>query len=691
VTAAPESRSPRGVLRHAGLLVWIAFFLVPRATGGIVNGIPAGPIEAAALLAIAWLAARRRRLSGAAGVAVALVASLAIALSVPDRGGFEARYYATTDATGAFERSTEFRDRPFTRIDRSLHFEPDRAEFPLAFFNDLGRFNFYQPHEPKREQMAFSASWDGHWYVETDASPRELYLDAPRASAHILLDGVPVVSAAPLDDAHFAVVRPERGWHTLQVRLVSPEGSPRRLSAGERVGDRRLPFASPDVSSARAEAWQLAAAPVARTVATAIDGAVLAWLGVLLVLGTRDAWRAIIAQRPSWTLSGDVLTLLALGAFVEALVFATPWTWRMMTLVGGDDTLTYESYARQIQLDSLLLAHGGGEPFFYQVLYPYALAAMHAVFGESMFGPMLIQRLLLALLAWSIVRIARSIGGRDASWAAVIGGAAFAYGLMAPISAKLLNESFFVPLLAAWVAATLDASASPSWPSIVRAGLLGGVTTLTRSTALPAWIIAAALCWWAWRAVPRRAQLVAAMIACSCVVMSFIGVRNWIVVHDVILMPGELPVTLYGGNEPPPGLSIAEEPQRAIYNWLGLHPFTRQVVEYAITAPAPFFGNLTNKALFALGYFDLYAPGWGYSIGLLAISISSVAGLVIVRRYPAAPVWVALFPALVALTQYLAVVIVYPKGMRLILPFHALMMPYASVALNAVWRRVLRA
>jgi hypothetical protein len=169
-----------------------------------------------------------------------------------------------------------------------------------------------------------------------------------------------------------------------------------------------------------------------------------------------------------------------------------------------------------------------------------------------------------------------------------------------------------------------------------------------------------------------------------------IAIRNWVVLHELILMPGELPVTLYGGNEPPPGVTVAEQPQRAMYDWLGLHPLTRRVVEYALVAPQPFLQNLLNKALFALGYFDLYAPGWGYSVGLLVIAVASIAGLLLTIRHPSAPLVVVLMPALIALTQYVAVVMVYPKGMRLILPFHALMVPYAAVAANALWRRVLR-
>jgi hypothetical protein len=684
VTVAPD-RFVFG--RFISALVWIAFIVIPRPSSGLVNGVPIGPVEAAALVAIGWLFVRRAHLSGAAAAGSALALSMALAWIVPDSGGFTARYFAGTDTSQAFERSTEFKGREFSRIDRTLTFEPVRAEFPLPFFNDLGRFNFYLPHQPNRESMAFAVLWDGNWLVETDGSAREIYLDAPFANAQVLLDGEPVVSVSPADDLRVATVSPARGWHRLHVRFVSFSGSPRRFSVGERQGPSRHPFDASSVFTTQSTPRQLSANPFVRRAMTAIDLLALGWLAFLLASGIRKTLTAIDGRR-AWEPSRDLLALLVLVAAAEALVFALPWTWRTMILVGGDDTLTYEYYARQIQLDSFLLSHGGGEPFFYQVLYPYVLAGMHGVFGESMFGPMLVQRLLLALLVWAIVEIAVKVGGRAVWWCALACGTAFAYILMAPISAKLLNESLFVPLLAAWVAAILSISASPTWLGVIGAGLLGGVTTLTRSTALLGWAIVFPMCWWSWKAVPRRGLLVATMLICSCSVMSAIAIRNWVVVHELIFMPGELPVTLYGGNEPPASLSIDEERHRALYDRLGLHPFTRQVTEYALTAPGSFLRNLLNKALFALGYFDFYAPGWGYSIGLLMLSIASAAGVLLLVRHPAAPYWVVMLPALIALTQYAAVVIVYPKGMRLILPFHALMVPYAAVAVNAVWRRV---
>ena len=54
--------------RIIALLIWAAYFIVPNDAGGLVGGLPLGPIEAAALLAIGWLAIfGGRAAAGAAG------------------------------------------------------------------------------------------------------------------------------------------------------------------------------------------------------------------------------------------------------------------------------------------------------------------------------------------------------------------------------------------------------------------------------------------------------------------------------------------------------------------------------------------------------------------------------------------------------------------------------------------------
>ncbi len=104
------------------------------------------------------------------------------------------------------------------------------------------------------------------------------------------------------------------------------------------------------------------------------------------------------------TVRQQFLAWFALVAVAEAFIFASPWFTRLALLVPGDDPMTYESYARDIQLNGLLLKSVEG-PFYYQVFYPYFLAAIHTLFGEGMFGLVFVQRALVAFVVWMVVRI----------------------------------------------------------------------------------------------------------------------------------------------------------------------------------------------------------------------------------------------------------------------------------------------
>ena len=396
-------------------------------------------------------------------------------------------------------------------------------------------------------------------------------------------------------------------------------------------------------------------------------------------------------MRPSAARRGQVLSFFLIVAAIEALAFAWRWSTQTMILPGGEDTITYEGYARDILFNGILMNRdlplGHGEPFYYQAFYPYFLAAVHALFGEGMFGVMLVQRLLVAFTIWMVVEIAIELGGDDV-WPAALGSATlFACWKFWPLAAKLTNESLYVPLLMAWTAALVRVSRAPTTARAVGAGLLGGFTALTRSTALLAWVAVFPACWAAWRHAARRRVLVGALVVCSFGVFSLIAVRNWIVVGQFVPMPTELGITLLGANELPEGLTVDLSARGALYRRLGLNPLTVQVIEYAIMAPRPFAINLGRKALFVLGFFEAYAPGWGYSPVYIAVWIAACAGLVLAFQAGRTPVIPLLLPALIAITQFVALVVVYPKGERLILPVHMLLMPYAAVA---AWRLIVR-
>lgn len=635
------------------------------------------PVDAVAMFAAVWLLAQGRRLHGWRIAGLLLLLLVVASVAIPDQRGLQARYFSN----GEFQAPPE---RP--RVDRRIDFTPGEFELPLYWINDLDRFNFQGPDQPQRARLPFSVEWDGYWWVETNGDVLGLYMDAPGATGELVIDGVKVLTMGPTDIAATASVEPLRGWHQLIVRLSAPASATRRFSTGQLVGNQRLPFDQSSVAQRRLPGWQRTALPALDVVKRITAAGVLAWLAVLVIFTLFE----VVGDYRTATLPAlqrhAAVKIFALLAMIEACRFAWPWASRVMVLVGGDDTLTYESYARRILADGILMPHLA-EPYFYQVLYPYFLAGLHTLFGESMFGPMLVQRWLVSFVAWAIMYIAVKISREDVWKVSLAVGVIFAYAKVGPISAKLLNESLFVPLLAVWTVMLLRVARVPGTARAIRTGLLGGVTVLTRTPALLALAAVIPALWRTWSGQPNRTRLLVSLAGCVAIVVSLIAIRNAVVVHAFVPLPGEFAVTLIGGNQPPPEVQIDLTRRAAFYNAFGVHEFTRIVIEYAITAPASFAANMGVKALFALGYYEPYAPGFGSSLVFLVVSIAGVAGVAMVVGGGAIPVGIAILPALIAFSQFAAVVLVYPKGERLILPFQTIFAAYAAVAIDRLVRR----
>lgn len=658
--------------RLLALSIWAAYFIIPNDAGGIVGGLPLGPIESAALLALGWMAAYGGRVPLAPLAAIVMIATTAAGLAIPGTNGFRARYFATADGSGSPERSPEF-SGAFTRVDERLHFEPGASDLPLNFFNDNTRFNFFQVRPRDRNRLEFSVRWSGMWWVDGNAV--HIYVDAPGASGEVFVDGQPVLGEIALTP----------GWHRLDVTLSSPYGAPRVFSAGT-IGDgERRPFDSRHVVTQQIRDSQLTAARVLRMFRTIADLAALALIGALLARSVWGKARALRQPAGARERRQQVIALFVAAAAIEALWFAWPWATRLMILVGGDDTLTYESYARDILFNGILMnggkPPGQGEPFFYQALYPYFLAGTHVIFGEFMFGALLVQSLLAVLAVVKLAEIAIAYTTERAWIAALPIAAFFIAWKFWPIARQPLNESLYVPLLVTSAAASIALCSEPKLRGAMGTGIISGLATITRTTALLAWALVWPAMWLGLKGKPYRTRVLAVMAACFLAVFSLIAIRNWIAAGVPTPIPMEGAITLLGGNEPPPGVTIAQS-RRSLYDRFGMSEHTATVIEYAMTEPRLFALNLGRKALFVLGFYEPYAPGWGYSPVYILTWTTAAAGLWLALRHRKGSMWPIMIPLLIAATQFIAIVIIYPKGERLVVPIHTLLIPYSAVA---VW------
>ncbi|HZE90021.1 MAG TPA: glycosyltransferase family 39 protein [Verrucomicrobiae bacterium] len=190
----------------------------------------------------------------------------------------------------------------------------------------------------------------------------------------------------------------------------------------------------------------------------------------------------------------------------------------------------------------------GGARFYQDPLYPYALAASFAIFGDSTTPVLFVQALLgigSAVLVWLLAR--RLFGDV----------AALASGLMAALFGPLLLHELLLlresaltftalaTLLAGTVA--LGPTEKRIWPVV--AGALTGVLVLIKSSALLLFAAFVLLLLHRLRATPREAVARAGLcLAAFAAILAPLAARNLAVGVPPLALPGEGPVTFINHN-----------------------------------------------------------------------------------------------------------------------------------------------
>jgi hypothetical protein len=668
------------------LCVWVAYLLVPVGGWGLFPGRPLGFLPLAALAVVVWTAFARGSPGFLRVVSTALVLKLAFggALLVPR--GFDARYYANAHFAEPMERGTESADPSFTRTDDRLRFgRAGGPDLPLQFFNDL-RFNYREP-QPDRATLPFSVVWQGFWYV-ADGGLQQIYVRSPGGAARIDVDETLHVAIEP-NAARTSSVNLPAGFHPLTISLSAPQGAVREFEAGRLVGGREEPFDGRVVLRRRVRPSALTIDAVVRATSRALDVLLCAWLLVALASGLSAAYRRLLVEFRA----RDALACLWAVGIADALVFCVPWVGRMVTLSRGNDWLLYESQARDIGLNGLLMtggaALGSGHAFYGQPFYPYFLATCHWVFGDTLFGVYFVQRVFAAATIVALWRTGAMLFDEAAGLAVLVTAIVLVYEKFTPWCGVLLTEVLFVPLVSAFVytLVRLGCGHRRLGPQAVVAGIVGGLATLTRASLLLGWcLVLPALAIGIGRSRRRRAVL-AIFVSTMIAVTSLATVRNWVVARQFVPIASEGSVVLFLGN-PPPNLVIPPEHKGQYDRW-GLDVYIRSVVEYARQRPRAFVGGLARKALYTLGWFDPLVPGAGYSSLYIATWILASIGVAALRWIrPAAPYAIVAIPLLLAASHFVVVVTFLPHvyGDRLIVPFYMLVVPYAAIPVIAAAR-----
>jgi len=507
---------------------------------------------------------------------------------------------------------------------REVSFQAGAA--PAHLVNDL-TFNFYQPGNPDRMplpvSMVLSALVRGHGTL-TIASSAPVSV---RLGSRLLFDSTPPPNVAPgtlmtpdgpltLEEARARLQQAGYGgpWDDSSVAFAYVRTA---LAGGWRVdvdaasGDRlELEIAAQDVSTASLQVGLAGLTPFTssarwlQSLRQAIAGlrAELDLATLVLVLATalHLSWRAVASM------SRGRQTAFLVGVLV-ALLYGAPhfadWlsqSGRLIILSGGDDWLTYESFARDIRHGSLLMLQGQplgkAAPFYYQALYPYFLAAAHFAVGESVQAIVLVQ-MASAMLVITMAALALP----ETPLALVAFLLAAAAGIVAEwfnLAGFLLSENLLLLLLAVLLLVISRLAAKPTGREMALLGLLLGLAVLTRSTA---WLAAPFVLLIVSRGPDKHAGRRGLLIGLSALLLLAILIpfRNLLATGVPTPIPTSGSINVSQGFVPP-GRHITTEPW---LRWSQEHDANLVAsAEAIVDAPGQVALKLLAKLVYVLGF-----------------------------------------------------------------------------------------
>ena len=575
-----------------------------------------------------------------AALVVLVVARLAIGSAITP-SGWTASYFANDSWSGAPEWSADFRRTDATRIDRRVSFKDD--EFPAHYLNET-RFD----RGIRREvSEPMSIDWRGFGFVATE---REVKVGLrARGMATLQVDDrvvLTVSSARDVGPAN-ASVQLTRGAHAFVVRYLKPADT-------DGLVDLELPLDITAKSRTSNAVWPM-------TLLRIIDRA------LLLVL----ALAAIDALRRNWRPSIVVPVLLFAGFGLQGWWRARYFASHVVSLTSGDDWFGFESCAREILHHGPLMTFGKplgqGAPYFYHPLYCYFLAVVHAITGESLFGPILVQFLILAAVAVLMWRLAAELFGERAALAGVCALVViFELDFARYYTVNLLSENLYILTvtlaLAPFVRWIKRGDRSYLW----QAALWSGVSSVTRPAMMVMFIPALALI--AFVASKRerswRAGAVAAAVAAAIwlAVIAPVTLRNLIVSGRPVLISEGLGGTFIKYNVP---VSVDPAVYSARYTgsvWSGLGVLAR----IAWDRPVDTLKTQGRKLGFSLGMVHWYG-GYRPHPELVAVTLLYVATLIASPAMRTRALWpVHLF--VLAHLAAMGLTMPWNYGYRLIIP-----------------------
>ncbi|NIM97448.1 MAG: tetratricopeptide repeat protein [candidate division Zixibacteria bacterium] len=211
------------------------------------------------------------------------------------------------------------------------------------------------------------------------------------------------------------------------------------------------------------------------------------------------------------------------------------------------DELYHDTWAQQIASGDW----AGNEPFFRAPLYVYLLALMYKVFGHSLLLPRLFQMVLGSLSCVLVFFIAKKLfNGTVAILSAIM---ACFYAMLIFYDLQLLITSLLVFVDLVIIGLLIRAGEKPKSLNWLLCGLVLGLSAIARPNILA--FVPFILIWMFFQfktALRTRAILTRWAILCAGVLLMIapVGLRNYLVGKDLVLIAWQGGMNFYLGNNP---------------------------------------------------------------------------------------------------------------------------------------------
>ncbi len=584
--------------------------------------------------------------------------------------GLSATYFSEHGKPGDYLGTER---HPYKRVDHQIDFIDAgfsfiKQTFPLYYANNAERFshNLTAQAKAKRENFAFNAQWQGYLKVQKPTTIRLAFSggDGALKLGELERQGTP---SGTLD------ITVKQGIYPIEVTYSRNDLQERKLSLQWQVEEEFIPIPTSHLSPSNNFVANNNALHIFNI------GLHLVWLGVLLMLFR--PWSQRLTKEKT------LLGLLALALFLAALgKVARDGEERDAQIMSvGNDWHAYVTQARNVASgDWLDTASTGGDTFFWNVGWRYALAIMHLLVGEQISLIILLQQIVLVVFFLCYYYGIKHLFGQRLAVISLL--LAVFSGLLIKFPAVLLDTTLNIFLSSTSLYLFLCYGRSKQRYQLVWASLLLGLSCLVRGNFIL--FIPLALGWVIVKSnkTNRSKQALIALVLILLPLL-FTPVRNQIVAGDAQWMPTSGSINLWIANRPPkPGedewsFATHDAPQ-------GERDRYQQVFNTIINHPGLTLKRMTDKSAYLLGI-DLKKDRikWGVLLpSLLAICLLILWRMIRLPREEIA------FLASWILANYITLILIFPwgYGWRLSAPVFPVLYLFAAMTLSLFYTMITR-